>query len=137
MENQEQQELMYNLGLFEQQIYYLRQQLQAIEHGIVEMSSLNIGLDELKKGINKDILAPIGKGIFVNAKMTSEELIVDVGGKNLVKKSIPDTQIIISEQIKRLEDIKGNLEENLEKIGEEITKTMIEAQEKERNQPDR
>lgn len=126
-----QQELIFKLSMFEQQIQQLQQQLQAIEQGIIEMNSLNIGLDELVGKEGKEILAPIGRGIFAKTKLLSEELTVDIGGKNLVKKTIPETKKVIEEQIKKLEDIKKELNNNLEKLGDELTKVMNEAREKE------
>jgi len=124
----DQQELMYKLSAYEQQIQQLQQQLQAIEQAIVEMDSLNLGLDELVGSKDKEILAQIGRGIFAKTKLLSEELIVDIGGKNFVKKSIPDTKKIIEEQIEKLEDVKKELEGNLEKINDELTKTFMSAQ---------
>ena len=127
MENQ-QQELMFKLSMFEQQIQQLQQQLQAIEQALTEITSLNFGLDELINSTGKEILAPIGKGIFAKTKLLSEELTVDVGGKNFVKKSIPETKKIIESQIKKLEEVKIELNNNLEKTGEEFMKLMGEAQ---------
>jgi len=123
-----QQELMFKLSMFEQQIRQLQQQIQAVEQGIVEMNTLNFGLDELKGSTGKEIMAPIGRGIFAKAKLLSEELTVDVGKGNFVKKDIPDTKKIIEGQIKKLEDIKKELEDNLQRVGEELQKVMIEGQ---------
>jgi prefoldin alpha subunit len=123
--DKEQQEMMVKFQMFEQQINHLNQQIQAIEEGINEMSILYSDLNELKNSKGKEILAPFGRGIFVKAKLLSEELMVDVGGKNFVKKSIEDTKKIISEQIKKLEDIKEELTKELEKIDREITKEML------------
>lgn len=123
------QELIYKLSMFEQQIQQLQQQLQAVEQGIVEMNSLNFGLDELIGKQGKEILAPIGRGIFVKSKLISEELTVDIGGRNFVKKTIPETKKIIEEQIKKLEDVKKDLNDNLEKLSEEIRKVMEERKE--------
>jgi prefoldin alpha subunit len=106
MENKEEQELMMKLGMFEQQIHQLQQQLQAVEQGIVELTSLNFGLDELKKG--REILSPIGRGIFAKTELMSEDLTVDIGSKNFVKKNIPETKKIIQEQVKRLNEIKDD-----------------------------
>ncbi len=130
MENQ-QQELMFKLSMFEQQIQQLQQQLQSIEQALTEITSLNFGLDELINSTGKEILAPIGKGIFAKTKLLSEELTVDVGGKNFVKKSIPETKKIIEKQIKKLEEVKIELNNNLKKTGEEFMKLMGEAQGKE------
>ena len=106
--------------MYEQQIQQLQQQIQAVEQGIVEISSLNLGLDDLKNKTGKEILASVGKGIFAEAKLTSENLIVDIGEKNFVKKTIPETQEIIKEQIKKLQMVKEEMNENLESISEEI-----------------
>ena len=74
------------------------------------------------------MFAPLGKGIFVKAKLISEELNVDVGNGNFVKKSIPETKELIEEQIKKLGQIKEELEHNLEQLGGELTAMMNEIQ---------
>jgi prefoldin alpha subunit len=121
---QKEQELMFKFQMFEQQAQQIQQQLQAIEHALVEMNSLNFGLDELVGSKDKEIMAPIGRGIFVKAKLLSEKLTVDIGGKNFVKKSVGDTKKLIEEQIKKLEDVKGDLNENLEMLSKELEKEM-------------
>lgn len=129
-ENIEEQELLYKFSMFEQQIRELQQQIEAIERGIVDLNSLNFGLDELTGSTGKEIFAAVGKGIFLKAKVISEKLNVDVGNGNFVQKSIPETKQLIEEQIKKLEGIRKELEHNLEEIGEELTKMMSEAKEK-------
>jgi len=127
-----QEELMYKLSIYEQQIQQLQQQLEAVEQAIIEMNSLVLGLDELVGSKDKEILAPIGRGIFVKTKLISEDLTVDVGGKNFVKKSIPETKKLIEDQIKKLEDVKKELEDNLEEINNELTTTFMNAQKEEK-----
>lgn len=128
---QEQQELFYKFNMFERQIRELQQQIEAVERGLIDLNSLNFGLDELVGSTGKEIFAPFGKGIFVKAKLLSEELNVDVGNGNFIKKSIPETKELIEEQIKKLQEVKEELEHNLEELGEEVTKMMGRAQEKE------
>ncbi len=123
-----QEELMYKLSVYEQQIQQLQQQLEAVEQAIVEMKSLNSGLEELTGSKGKEILAPIGKGIFAKTKLLSEELTVDIGGSNLVKKSIPETKELIQGQIQKLEEVKKELNDNLEKINEELTGLFMNSQ---------
>jgi len=127
-----QEELMQKFGMYEQQIQQLQQQLEAVEQAIVEMSSLVLGLDELIGSKDKEILAPIGRGIFVKTKLVSEDLTVDVGGKNFVKKSIPETKKLIQNQVEKLEEVKKELEGNLEEINNELTMTFMESQKKEK-----
>ena len=123
-----QEELMYKLQMYEQQIQQLQQQLEAVEQAIVEMNSLVLGLNELTGSKEKEILAPIGRGIFVKTKLISENLTVDVGGKNFVKKSIPETKKLIEDQVKKLEEVKKELNDNLEDINKELTTTFMDAQ---------
>jgi prefoldin subunit 5 len=66
-------------------------------------------LDELIGKKDNDILAPIGRGIYASAKLTSEELLVDIGDKNFVKKSIPETKNILQGQLKKLDKVKEEL----------------------------
>jgi prefoldin alpha subunit len=122
------QELMFKLQMFDQQIKQLQQQLEAVGQGIAEMTVLSTGLDELVGKKGKEIFAPIGRGIFAKAKLESEELNVDVGSGNFVQKTIPETKKIIEDQIKKLEDVQKELEGNLEKVGEEFNKVIMEAQ---------
>ena len=128
MEQEKKQELIFRLGMFEQQIHQLQEQMEAVERGINDLGSLNFGLDELKGNIGKEVLSPLGKGIFVKTKLASEDLTVDIGGRNFVKKSIPETKEIIKEQIKKLIIVKKEIDENLEKISDEMRKSLEEFQ---------
>jgi len=129
-DEQEQQELLYKFSMFEQQMRELQQQIEAIEKGIVDLASLDNGLDELINSKDREIFASVGKGIFVKAKIISEELNVDIGSGNFIKKSIPETKELIDEQIKKLEEVRGELGKNLEELGEEVMKMMNQTQEK-------
>lgn len=127
--DKKQQELMFKLSMFEQQIKQLQEQLQAVEQAIVETNSLNLGLEDIKKSKDKEILASVGKGIFVKAKIQEEGLIVDIGNKTFVNKSVSETQELINKQINKLTEIKKELEENYNQVSEELTKVFMEAQE--------
>jgi len=126
MEKNQEQELTFKFQMLEQQIIAIQQQLQAVEQTLLDMASLKFGLDEIKK--DKEILSPVGAGIFAKAKLISEELVVAIGEKNYIKKSIPETKKLIQEQIIKLEKVKEELNRELDKINEEITRTMVEYQ---------
>lgn len=132
MKEEEQQQLIYQLRMFEQQIQNLQNQLEAVENGINELASLNFGLDEIKGSKGREILSPIGRGVFLKADIVSEELTVDIGGKNFVRKSIPETKEIIEEQIKKLKTVKREIEESLEKMSGEMSKSLEEFQKMQR-----
>ena len=125
-DDKKQQELILKLGMYEQQIQQVQQQLEAIEHGIVELDSLNTELDEIKGSEGKEIMAQIGRGIFIKSKILSDELIVDVGGKNFVKKTVPETQELINKQLEKLEEAKESLNNSIIEISNKAEELVEE-----------
>lgn len=133
MPDKNQQELLFKLSMFEQEIQQIQQQLNSVEQGIVELGSLNLEIDGLTDSEGKEVLAPIGKGIFAKTKLISEDLVIDIGNKTFVKKTIPETQGAIKEQIKRLEEVKIELNENLESANEEVQRVIESAEQGSKN----
>ena len=127
---EENRDFVYKLAIIEQQVQQIQQQLQAVEQGIVDLNSLNFELDELVGSKEKDILSPIGRGIFTHTKLVSEDLIVNVGKGCLVKKSIPETKELIKRQIENLDKVRRELNENLDDVGVEFEKVIQEADQK-------
>lgn len=125
-----QQELTQKFQMFEQQIQHLSNQIQAVEEGVTEMNYVNTSLDDLKGKEGKEILAPFGRGIFVKAKLLSEELIVDVGNRNFVNKSVDDTKKTINEQIVKLNEVHAELTKSLSDVDKALTEAMVEARKK-------
>ncbi len=111
---EENQEHLIQLQMMEQEARQLEQQLQLITQHLEDMEQLKSGLDELEKSENKEILANIGKGIYIPAEIKNKELLVEIGNKNLVKKTIPEAKEIIDEQVKKLivakQEILGRVE---------------------------
>ncbi len=122
---QEQQQLAVQFQMFEQQIRMIQEQMQAVEQAILELGGLNLGLDELIGKKDNEIMASIGRGIYAKAQLLSEELLVDIGNKNFVKKSIPETKKILQGQIKKLEKVREDLNEEMEKINVELTNVFM------------
>jgi prefoldin alpha subunit len=116
-------ELQIKFQIFEQQIMYIQEQISLIEQTITDLSSLKDGLDEIKE---KEIFAPIGRGIFVKAKIISDNLLVDIGDKNLIEKNIPETKELIEEQIKKIEENKAKLNNELKNVEKEMENFFIE-----------
>lgn len=127
------QELMFKLSMFEQQMRQLQEQMQAVEQGIVELSSLDFDLKDLENSQDKEIFAPVGRGIFIKAKVLSDELTVDIGNRNFVKKTVPETQNIIKNQISKLEEIKDELNKSFEGLNSEIGKIIEESEKQQKN----
>jgi len=123
-----QQELLMQINLLQQQAEQLQQQLQTVEQNTLELHGLHNDLDEFKGGKGKEILTPVGLGVFIKAKLDSEDLVVNIGGKNFATKSISETKEIIQKQMKKLDLLKVDLDKGLEKISEEATKMISKVQ---------
>ena len=124
------QEFLFKLSMFDQQIRQMQQQIKAVDDGIVELESLNIDLDDMKNSEGKEILALIGRGIFAKAKLVSEEFLVDVGDRNFVKKSVDETKAMIKKQVEKLQEIRKELDVGLEQLSKEIEKVIAESEKK-------
>jgi len=111
----------------------LNQQLQMIEQSVVEMQDLELSLVDLEKDESKDILANLGKGIYIPVEIKDKKLIVEVGKKNFVKKTIPETKDLITEQLTKLVAAKSQTLERLESLQKEIQQIMTRIQQSEKN----
>lgn len=113
-------QLQLDFSVFEEKMNNLNYQLQAIEEAIREMNSIDKGLDEIKNSKGKEILAPLGRGVFVETILKSNKILMDVGGKNFVKKTPDETREIIKKQIKKLGEVKKEIGDNLENLEGEL-----------------
>jgi prefoldin alpha subunit len=134
MENN--QEIVFRLSMLEQQLQQLQQQLQAVDRGITELESLNLGLDEIKGAKDKEIFAQVGRGIYVKAKIISEDLTVNIGENNFVNRNVSETKELIIEQIKKLKDVESELDKNIETTNNEFMVIVQEYQKQEKENPD-
>lgn len=121
------EELQERFQNYEREIRQIQEQMNAIDQAVVDMGKVSFGLDELKGKKDAEIFAPVGRGIFIPAKILSDELTVDIGEGNFVKKTIPETKAVIKEQMDKLRAMRNDLESELEKISAEITKAMEES----------
>ncbi len=131
MNNESQiQEKYIELQLLEQKMQQIQQQSILIEQKILELTSLEESLDEvknLKKG--QVILSPLGSGIFLKSEVEdSEELFVNVGSNVVVKKNVSKTKELINKQIQDLKEFNNDLEKELQKASVEGKELQLELQ---------
>jgi prefoldin alpha subunit len=98
------EDMIIKLSLLEQQSEELKKRLETINSQISDLESLKASLEKLEK--NKEILSPLGRGIFIKTEVRDDELYVNVGNKVIVRKGFKDTAAIIEKQVKELEEIK-------------------------------
>jgi len=124
------EELLIKLSLFEQQARQLEEQIQQIDSQIKEFEVFSSSIKNLgeqgSKG--KEILAPIGKGIFGKVKLEEDKFFVNVGEGVFLKKNPEQAVEIINNQIDKLKKSRIELIEAVGKINLELDKIMLDAQ---------
>ncbi|MBT4135744.1 prefoldin subunit alpha [archaeon] len=118
------QEQIMQIQMMEQEGNQLNQQLELIEQNVSEMNALRESLKEIESSESDEILANIGKKIFIPVKIREKKLIVDIGQGNLVKKTIPDAISLIEGQIGKLNQANEQVRERLGVIQQESENLM-------------
>lgn len=116
----EEQEKILRFNLLNQEISKIDEQTKIIEEQEKEFSSVKESLKNLEKNPHAEILASLGKGIFIKTKVSEKELHVNVGREILVKKNIAETISIIEEQLEKLKNHKENLTIRVADIQQEL-----------------
>jgi prefoldin alpha subunit len=107
----EQQEQFMKINMLGQEAERLEQQIQLIDRQISEINSVKeslLAINTNSKEKNREILANLGKGIFIKAKLDennnekSKELFVNIGNGVIVKKTPEETIKIIEDQEKKM-----------------------------------
>jgi prefoldin alpha subunit len=120
-EQELQQEKLIRLSMLEQDAKQLEQQLVMIEQNIMELQILMASLNDIEKANTRDeMLSQIGKNIFIRTELLSKDLLVNVGAKVIVKKSIPETKKLIENDIAKLSELKENLAREFQRIVAEM-----------------
>lgn len=126
IDNEEaQREKMMKASILEQQMNKLQEQSQIVEQQLAELQALSLHMEDLKKlEKGNEVLASIGKNIFLKTNLVEKELLVDIGSKTLVKKSSSETKKIIEKDIEKLEDIRNKIKIEMEKIISQLQALM-------------
>ena len=124
----EQQEYFLKMQMLGQEAEKIEQQIQAIEQQAAELQAVRESLEAIKGGKQKEMLANLGKGIFIPAEIKEKELLVNVGKSILIKKNPEETLKIIGEQIKKLIDGKNGFVLKIENLQEEMQQLLLEMQ---------
>lgn len=121
-----QQEQIIRIQMMEQEVNQLNEQLKLVEQNVIDMNGLKESLDEIDNG--KEILANLGKMIYLPVEVKEKNLLVEVGKGNFVKKSISDTKEILDSQVGKLTEAKNHITERLENLQGEMAVLFNELQ---------
>lgn len=124
------QELLQRAMQLKQESEEAEQQIEFVKSQIVELEEFANGLREFGKSKKTEILAPLGKGVFVEAELKdSGKLLVDVGAEVIIKKSSEETLKIIESQIWKFREAQILLGHQMEGYALEFKKMLEEIEE--------
>ena len=126
----DQQQIM-RIQMVEQEAEQLSKQVELIDQHISEMKELEETLEKIEEKDTKEILANLGKKIFIPVEIKDKNLIVEIGNKTFVKKSIPETKKLIAEQLEKLTGARAQILGRLEELQEEMQGMIDEIQKNE------
>ena len=126
------------MQMLEQHSRQMQEQVQQIDQQSMELEAVKGSLDELKEvKPGTEMLVPISGGLFIKAEMKdSHNIFVNVGAGTTVIKDVESAKKLIDEQLVEMENVKRQIMENLDKIGEQFLllqeelKELVKKQEK-------
>lgn len=124
------QEKYLEFQLLMQQSQQLEQAIQTINKQVEELNDLKQVIDDISKvKEGNELLIPLGAGIFLKGKLdNTEELLMNVGSKIVVKKKPKDALKIINEQIDEMSNIIEQTEQEHMKLMTEQQSLQMEVQ---------
>ena len=116
------------LQMLNSQIQQVQQQIQTFNNQLQELEFLKQSLSEFKD-VKKDseVLVPLSSGMFMKAKLLdTKELMLNVGGNVVVKKTITESVKLIDKQVDEINKYRDEMLETFQKIM--IKSKVIETQ---------
>ncbi len=116
------EERYYRVYELTKKIERLQNQIEVLNQQLLEFATLGETLKEMGTD-KKEVFVSIGPGIFANAELNEDKrVLVNVGADVLVKKSLEDSEKLISNQIEEIGAVVGNFELELERSSVELEK---------------
>jgi len=113
----------FELNMLEGRLRELEQQVAIVEQQVLEQQLLEQNLEEIKEKKGEEVKVPLGKGVFVPAKLENvKKVLVDVGAKVVLEKNIEDAKKIVQKRKEKLLKLSESLNAEMQKAFAEITK---------------
>ena len=117
-------DMIYRAQMLQKESEESERNLQMVEEQISELELFEKNLGELKDSKGKEMLASLGKGVYIKSDIKEEKLFVEVGAGVVVRKTREETKKTIEGQIRRLKEVRiqliGQLEEFKMSFGEMV-----------------
>ena len=120
------QELIMRASFLEKQAQETQGSLEFVERQISELEEFDSDIKSFSKSSGKEMLASVGKGIYVKADLADKDLFVNVGSGVIVKKTPEETEKIVEDQLRKLKEAKTQLTAQLEANNMALMKLITE-----------
>lgn len=113
----------------------VEERLNLVAQQISELEEFGMSIEEIDRSREKDILASLGKGVYLPAQIKEKELFIGVGSGIFVKKKPHEATAVVKSQIEGLLKMREDLLERNEDLNEEMQELMknIESGQSEKN----
>ena len=100
-----------------QQLQQLQQNISALDKHIVDLNSLDQGLEQLTKiKTNQETLIPFGSGIFLKGEIKDNStVIMNVGNNICVEKTLDEARETVAKQLEEVTLVLEQLREEMER----------------------
>jgi len=120
------QEISFKLEELNRQSQEISERLKIVGQQLLELQNFERNLAELENSKETEVLASLGKGVFIKTDMKKEDLFVEVGSGILVKKSLEESKKIAKQQSKKLNEMKMQLSVQNASISEKMKSLLHE-----------
>ncbi|MBI5804306.1 prefoldin subunit alpha [Candidatus Pacearchaeota archaeon] len=119
------EEMLYKAIGLKEQSEELEKNIEFVNEQLAELVSLEESLSFFDER-EKEILAPLGKGIYLKSERKEDEFFVGVGAGIIVKKTPEEVRKIVQSQIVKLKETRMRIILKLEEYSREFGKMMGE-----------
>ena len=128
--NEDIQKKYIEFQLFDQQLKQFQQQLMILKQQLTELNNLDENLSYIEKTKESSkIMAPLGAGVYVKAKLEdNKNVLMNVGAKTLAIKTLKESKDIVGSQIKELNKVVSEMEEESTKLVAKCDELQLEIQ---------
>lgn len=100
--------------MLQQQVQQIQQSIKTTADQLIEIEYMKSSLEEFSSAEpGKDMLCPIGSGIFVKASVKdNQSFFVNVGDNVVARKDLTQVKELLDSQLKAIEETRAKLMEN-------------------------
>ena len=120
------EELISSLGQKYEYGKEIEEKLNLIEQQLSELEKFKSNLATLDESKEREFLASLGKGVFIKSEIMDKILFVDVGSGVLIKKTTTEAKEVVEDQMKKILEIRIELQKQIELINRELQNLIKE-----------